>query len=54
MGGYLSDNKEKKKIILPDSFCENEEYLNDNPSLISLGINIGSSKTVYSIFSKKK
>ena len=54
MGGYLSDNKEKKKeIILPDFFCENEEYLNDNPSLISLGINIGSSKTVYSIFSKQ-
>jgi molecular chaperone DnaK (HSP70) len=53
MGGYLSDNKEKKEIILPDFFCENEEYLNDNPSLISLGINIGSSKTVYSIFSKQ-
>ena len=53
MGGYLSDNKEKKEIILPNFFYENEEYLNDNPSLISLGINIGSSKTVYSIFSKQ-
>ena len=34
MGGYLSDNKEKKEIILPNFFYENEEYLNDDIAIL--------------------